>query len=78
MSLMRVFWVGVVAAGLVSCGGAPSDSPSGTDAAGQEPQPTAVFSDDFETGEADDWQKVDKNESDAEGADGQTDSPPPE
>lgn len=58
MNLIRVFWVVVVASGLLACGRGPSDAPAGADVSAQEPQPTAVFSDDFETGEPEEWEAV--------------------
>ncbi len=74
MNGIRVFWLVVVASGLVACGGAPSDAPAGADASAQEPQPTAVFSDDFETGEPEEWKTV-SEDSEPEETEDQTELP---
>ena len=75
MNMLRVFCVVlVVAAGLAACGGTPSDAPAGADAADQEPQPTAVFSDDFETGEAEQWEVREGKDAATEETDGEAEA----
>lgn len=68
MRSLRLMMMGVaMVAFLAACGGAPQEQPAPVDEV-QVVEPTPVFEDDFETGEAESWTEGDEAEVAAEGS----------
>ena len=66
---MKTLRLTIIAAALVAavaaCGGAPQEQPAAGDQA-QVAEPTPVFEDDFETGEAESWTEGDEAQAEGE------------
>ena len=66
MNSLRLMMMAVaLVAFLAACGGAPQEQPAAVEEA-QVVEPTPVFEDDFETGEAESWTEGDEAQADAE------------
>jgi len=67
MKLTHLMMAVLLVVFLVGCGGAPQEEPVAVEEA-QVVEPTPVFEDDFEAGEAEGWTEGDEAEAEGEGS----------